>query len=80
MKNLTDKELKTASIIDLTDDLNVIREAMDDTDLTFDDIKQLNDTGKMMSLFNFAEHIEDKKLIIRLEKIFKDNIELIFNE
>lgn len=80
MKELTDIELKKASILDLTDDIDLMRKAMDDELFEIEDVTRWTEEAKMFSLFDFAEYTNNDELLKRLEKLFKNEMEAIFNE
>ncbi len=81
MKKLTDRELKSASILDLTDDLNLMRSAMDDPDFETSEVSDWwGSEQKMFSMMDFAEHTNNTELINRLNRIFEYSLALIFNE
>ncbi len=80
MKQLTDIELKKASILDLTDDLELMRAALDSEGFEISDMEGWVEDARMISLFSFAEYTGDKRLLNRLEKLFKIEMELAFNE
>ena len=80
MKELSDKELKKASILTFTDNIELIRNAMDNEYLDIKDTGFWNNTDKILSLFAFAEYTNDKKLLEKLRKLFKSEMDAIFNE
>ena len=80
MNSLTDSQLKTASIIDLTDDLDLMRSALEIDDFEIGDISGYSTDGKMFSLFSFAEYTSDTDLLKRLEKLFEGELAAVFNE
>lgn len=80
MKTLSDSELKRASILDFTEDVALIRAALDDEFFEFADAAEWDDSAKMISLFAFAEHTKDSTLIDRLKSVFEKEMAAIFNE
>ena len=81
MKELTDLELKSASILNFTDDINLIRKCLDCEAITLEMLKE-NDSAeeKMLSLFSFAEYTNDEPLLKRLKIIFEIEMQTVFNE
>jgi len=73
MKQLTDIELKKASIFDLTDDLKLIRKIMDMGEINPD--FPLNSNAKVESLLLYAEYFNDVEFEKRIKKVFKDEWE-----
>ena len=80
-------ELKNACIFDLTDDIELIREVLCDDEITLKDKDTYKSEWSQMhiacDMHEFAEQIEDEKLIEELDKIFKSEYaenEAIFNE
>jgi len=80
VKDLTDIELKKASIIDLTDDLELMRKALDLDDFEISEISGYSDAGKMFTLFSLAEYTDNTELSERLDKLFEDELASIYNE
>lgn len=77
---LTYKQLKAASILDLTDDLEVMRKAMDYESFEPSDVAFWSDDGKMFSLYDFAHYTQDTLLLNRLDRIFRRRMDRFFNE
>lgn len=80
MLNLTDQQLKVASIVDLTDDVELMRKALDDDTFNPSDIASWYEDGKIHSLFDFAIYTKDEALLDRLERVFKDELDKMYNE
>ncbi len=80
MKELTDEQLKKATIFDLTDDVEVVREIYGDAYLNRSDLESVTPEGKIFMLLEFAEHTNDRALSERLEKIFEKELAAIFIE
>lgn len=86
MKNLSDSELKSGCILDLTDDPNLIRRAMEYGDELSDaevigEVSSIETQyGKMISLFSFAEATGDNELLERLNNLFATEMASLFNE
>ena len=78
---MTDIELKNASILNFTEDINLIRKCMDCEGITLEMLKDdlsLND--KMLSLFSFAEYTQNEPLLKQLNSIFENELTALFNE
>ena len=81
MKEMTDIELKKASILDFTDDISLIRKCMDCEGLTLEMLKESDSAEeKMLSLLNFAEYTNNEPLLRRLESVFENEMSALFNE
>lgn len=80
MKILTDQQLKVASIIDLTDDVELMRKALGDNTFEPSRIANWSDNGKINSLFDFALFTNDEAFSKRLERLFKDELDKMYNE
>jgi len=80
MKELTDEQLKKASILDLTDDLELMRKALEDELFEPSEVERYTPEGKMFTLIHFAEYTGNSGLLERLEKLFKKELAAIFNE
>lgn len=80
-------DLRNASIFDLTDDLELIRECIADEDITMDDkeeyLKRWNTMYIACDMSVFADKIKDKALQKELERVFAKEYaeyEAIFDE
>lgn len=73
MKQLTDEQLKQAkSILDLTDDIELIRKVYDMDDLERSWIEEgWTDLAKIESMVMYAEYIGDRDLQNRIEKLYE---------
>jgi hypothetical protein len=80
MKILTDQQLKTASIVDLTDDVELMRKALDSDSFVPEDVKFWSDHAKITSLISYAGITEDTKLLNRLYKLFGEKIDAFYSE
>ncbi len=80
MKELTDEQLKKASILDLTDDLDLMRKALDNELFDPELVKDWGDDGKRLSLYEYGLFINDKKFLDRLDVLFEKEISAFFNE
>ena len=80
-------DLKNACIFDLTDDIKLIRKVVCDRTITLKDKdfykKDWSQLNIACDMHEFAEQINDQKLVKKLEKIFKAEYaeyEAMFNE
>lgn len=80
MVTLTDQQLKVASIVDLTDDVELMRKALGDDTFNPSDIASWSEDGKIHSLFDFGIYTNDEDFLDRLERIFKDELDKMYNE
>ncbi len=80
MKDFTDQELKKASILDFTDDLDLMRKAMDDDSFETSEVSMWGEREKILSLVEYAEYTKNSSLEKRLKKLFEDELGAIFNE
>lgn len=80
MVTLTDQQLKVASIVDLTDDVELMRQALDDHTFIPADVEMWSDDGKIHSLFEFGIFTKNEAFLDRLEKVFSDELDKMYNE
>jgi hypothetical protein len=80
VKELTDEQLKKASILDFTDNLQELRAALQDDTFELKEAESWNDASKMFSLLAWAEYKSDKASLERLRKLFEKELTAIFNE
>jgi len=80
VKKMTDIELKKASILDLTDDVDLMRKAMDDELFEPSDLKRWGDDAKRLSLYEYGAFIDDDAFLERLDTLFEKENALFFNE
>ncbi len=70
MKELTDKQLKNASIVDLTDDLELMRKVLGMRNFEVSDVKKFTQEGRLATMIDFAEYTKNDALLKRLNKIY----------
>lgn len=70
-------DLRNKTILDFTDDEQIIDELIGDKDLF---LKSLTELTRANSLIDYAEYIQDKKLIAAVEKEFSPEFSAFFNE
>lgn len=80
MVNLTDQQLKVASIVDLTDDVQLMRKALEDDQFIPSDVDLWGSDAKRMSLISYAGLVNDDKLLQRLYRIFDKEIRAFYSE
>lgn len=80
MKTLTDQQLKVASIVDLTDDVQLMRKALEDDQFVPSDVELWGPDAKRMSLISFAGLVNDDKLLQRLYRLFDKEINAFYSE
>ena len=80
MITLTDEQLKVASIIDLTDDLGLMRKALEDESFIKVDVQYWDKSSKAMSLISFAGVTNDVDLLKRLYALFGEEIDAFYSE
>ncbi len=79
MKTLSDSQLKIATVFDLTEDLDLIKDATGLTPELKDGLSSF-ENGRISSMIEFAEYTKDKELLKRLELIFSEELANFFNE
>lgn len=70
-------DLRNKTILDFTDDEQIIDELVGDKDLF---LKSLTELTRANSLIDYAEYIQDEKLITAVEKEFAPEFSAFFNE
>ena len=80
MVTLTDQQLKVASIVDLTEDVELMRKALDSESFVPSDVQYWGSSAKMMSLISYAGYTNDDALIKRLYDLFSEEIEAFYAE
>lgn len=80
MKELTDEQLKKASIVDLTDDVDLMRKSLRMEYFEPVDVEAYTPDGRMFTLFSFAEYTKNEALLQRLKKLFEKKLAAIFIE
>jgi len=70
-------DLRNKTILDFTDDEQIIDELIGDKDLF---LKSLTELTRANSLIDYAEYIQDEKLIAAVEKEFEPEFSAFFNE
>lgn len=70
-------DLRTKTILDFTDDKKIIDELIGDKD---DFLKDLTETNRAFSLIDYAEYIQDEKLVAAIKKEFAPELSAFFNE
>lgn len=70
-------DLRSKTILDFTDDKQIIDELIGDKDLF---LKSLTELTRANSLIDYAEYIQDEKLIAAVEKEFAPEFSTFFNE
>jgi hypothetical protein len=70
-------DLRNKTIYDFTDDPNITSEIISDKDYF---LSNLTETRRAMSLIDYAEYIQDKKLIAAVQKEFEPEFAAFFNE
>lgn len=70
-------DLRNKTILDFTDDEQIIDELIGDKDLF---LKSLTELTRANSLIDYAEYIQDEKLIAAVEKEFAPEFSAFFNE
>ncbi|KAF0199021.1 MAG: hypothetical protein FD170_3949 [Bacteroidetes bacterium] len=80
MKKFTNDELKKASILSFTDDLELIRKAMDNEFFTKEDSQRWSEVDRILSMIAYAEYTKDEALLKRLNKLFEVELNSVFNE
>ena len=80
VKKMTDIELKKASILDLTDDLGLMRKAMDDELFEVSDAKMWGGEAKRLTLYEYGIFINNDTFLDRLDTLFEKENALFFNE
>jgi len=80
VKKLSDTELKKASILDFTDNLEELRSALQDDTFEIKEAERWGDADKMFSLLAWAEYKKDKAFLKRLNKLFEKELTATFNE
>lgn len=70
-------DLRNKTILDFTDDEQIIDELIGDKDLF---LKSLTELARANSLIDYAEYIQDEKLIAAVEKEFAPEFSAFFNE
>jgi hypothetical protein len=80
MITLTDQQLKVASIVDLTDDVDLMRKALESESFVPSDVQYWGPSAKMMSLISFAGYTKDRAFLDRLERVFNDELDKVYNE
>ena len=69
--------LRNKTILDFTTDKGIINELIGDIALF---LSNLTETTRAQSLIDYAEHIQDKKMIVAVEKEFEPEFAAFFNE
>ncbi|HPK05360.1 MAG TPA: hypothetical protein PK908_05640 [Bacteroidales bacterium] len=72
MKELTDEQLKKASIVDFTDDLDLIRKALRMPNFEVSDVVKFNQYSRIAAMIYFAEYTNNDALLKRLVKIYRE--------
>jgi len=80
MKTLTDQQLKVASIVDLTDDVELMRKALESDSFVPSDVQYWGADAKRMSLISYAGLANDNELLQRLYKLFDKEINAFYSE
>ena len=80
VKDFDKIDLKNASILDLTDDLELMRKALDLDDFEPSDVERWGAEGKMHSLYEFGLFTNNDALLDKLEIIFEHELDAIYNE
>jgi len=70
-------DLRNKTILDFTSDEQIIDELIGDKDLF---LKSLTELTRANSLIDYAEYIQDEKLIAAVEKEFEPEFSAFFNE
>lgn len=80
MVHLTDEQLKVASIVDLTDDVELMRKVLEGDSFVVSDVQYWGPSAKMMSLISYAGYTNDNTLLERLYSLFGEEIEAFYAE
>jgi hypothetical protein len=80
VNELSNIELKKASILDFTDNLQELRIALQDEAFEVKETERWGDADKMFSLLAWAEYKNDKVSLNRLKELFEKELTAIFNE
>lgn len=75
--NMNYSNLRTKTILDFTTDQKIIEELIGDKDLFLSNLTELI---RAQSLLDYAEYIQDEKLIAAVEKEFEPELSAFFNE
>lgn len=75
--NMNYSNLRTKTILDFTTDQKIIEELIGDKDLFLSNLTELT---RAQSLLDYAEYIQDEKLIAAVEKEFEPELSAFFNE
>lgn len=70
-------DLRNKTILDFTTDQEIIEELIGDPALF---LSNLTETTRAQSLIDYAEYIQDKKLIAVVQKEFEPEFSAFFNE
>jgi len=80
MVHLTDEQLKVASIVDLTDNVELMRKVLESDSFVVSDVQYWGPSAKMMSLISYAGYTNDNTLLERLYSLFGEEIEAFYAE
>ena len=80
MVHLTDEQLKVASIVDLTDDVELMRKVLESDSFVVSDVQYWGPSAKMMSLISYAGYTNDNTLLERLYSLFGEEIGAFYAE
>lgn len=80
MIKFTDTELKKASILSFTDDIELIRKVMESEFFVLEDSEWWSDVDRMLSMTSYASYTNDEALLKRLNKLFEVELNSVFNE
>lgn len=76
---MTNEELKAATIFDLTSDTSVIAAVIGYLPNKQEYIAGATEESKALAMMDYAQYVEDKKLLIQLEDVFASAL-ATFNE
>ena len=73
-------DLKNASILDFTEDLELMRRVLDDVTFETSDVSSWGSEMKMHSIFEFALFTDNTQLLDKLEREFAQELDALYNE
>ena len=79
-KDWRDIDLKKASILDLTDDLDLMRKALDLEDFEPSDVERWGPQMRMHTLYDFGLYTDNEELLNKLDEVFEHELDALYNE